>query len=171
MPETLRSHTGPVAKKGSPAPLCSLTSHPALPLPHSPPAPHRPLQPMWHTVAQNWMAGDSTARCAPHFCHVPTSQPGSHDVQNTRGVNPCAPHPLLPAPSSKGQAVHAPAAAPWHGWALGTPSLGTRLCLPWGHWRAARAAGMQWEGGGGSCCCPGFPRIKYEQPCCVILNC
>lgn len=204
MPETLCSHTAPVARKGSPAPFCSLTSHHCHghlvsgPRPVPAPAPASlhltvPWSRRGTTAAQNaatpaWQVQVTAQHCVPptSATFLPT-RPGSYAVQNTRGVDPCItlPPPSSPQPHPQKDRHSLSSNASTKEWLVlklhpATPGkLGSwapqpvapGCFLPWGHWQAVQAAGMERERGGGSCCCPGFPRIKYEQPCCVILNC
>lgn len=80
--------------------------------------------------------------------HRDRSATFSHACRATAAGAPTAPHPVLGA--------------------QGSPAPG--CCLP-REAREVQQRGRQEGGRRGPCCCPGFPRIKYEQPCCVILNC
>lgn len=175
MPETLRSHTAPLAKKGSPGPFCSLTSHhchahlaSGHSLSQSLPLPHSPLELTWHhgdpERSHAWMAdaGDSTALCAPHLCHVPTNQAWqlAATLHRTRVESiPASLPPSSPQPHPQRdrhpishqrfpQGVAGPKAAPCkprRAGAPGHPQPAAPGCLlPWG--RRQRRGQQGWSG-------------------------
>lgn len=162
-----QSHTAPRAAGSMPGLLC----------PRSPPSklgsggwhskgrlqwPRAPRQGSRHGAAVSY---GQTALCpdAPH-CHqalLPTMAALLAAALRRKAgrVTPCCPwlpQPHLPAHTTN--AIFQPRCS--QQW----PQLGAAP-------RSPRAVAEGDSRRRGSCCCPGFPRIKYEQPCCVILNC